>query len=103
MSFRRWRHLPDCQEHHQKKRNDEQYQEKCDCEVYNAPSLTYSKIGLALHMEFIEDDGSKINLDVDINPPTLPVGLNRKCQYSRFSGSHCIKHERHKITKILKQ
>ena len=70
----RCRHLPDCQEHHQRRRDDEKYEEKCECKVYNAPSLTYSKIGLALHTEFSEGDGSKINLDIDINPPTLPVG-----------------------------
>ena len=57
-----------------RRKDDNQYEEKCECKVYNAPSLTYSKIGLALHTEFLEDDGSKINLDIDINPPTIPVG-----------------------------
>ena len=76
----RCRHLPNCQEHHQKRKADVDYEEKCDCKVYNAPSLTYSKIGLALHTEFLEDDGSKINLDIDINPPTLPVGKMQMVQ-----------------------
>ena len=68
----RCRHEPMCSEH-QKKINDEDYQEQCECKRYNSPALTYSKIGLALHPQF-EENGQLYHLDVDINPPTLPVG-----------------------------
>ena len=47
--------------------------EKCECKRYNSPALTYSKIWLAMHPQF-EENGHLYNLDVDINPPTLPVG-----------------------------
>ena len=39
--------------------------------------MSYSKIGLVLHLEFKNKDGSVLNLDVDINPPQFPVSRRR--------------------------
>ena len=39
--------------------------------------MSYSKIGLVLHLEFNNKDGSVLNLDVDINPPQFPVSKRR--------------------------
>ena len=35
--------------------------------------FSITKIGIALHLEFDEPDGTKLNLDVDVSPPTIPV------------------------------
>ena len=39
--------------------------------------MSYSKIGLVLHLEFVNEDGSVLNLDVDINPPSFSVSNRR--------------------------
>ena len=44
--------------------------------------MSYSKIGLVLHLEFNNKDGSVLNLDVDINPPQFPVSKRRYKEYS---------------------
>ena len=44
--------------------------------------MSYSKIGLVLHLEFANKDGSVLNLDVDINPPQFPVSKRRYKEYS---------------------
>ena len=49
------------------------YKEECRCRNFTSPCLSYSKIGLVLHLEFVNSDGSILNLDVDINPPSFPV------------------------------
>ena len=43
--------------------------------------MSYSKIGLVLHLEFNNKDGSVLNLDVDINPPQFPVSKRRYKEY----------------------
>ena len=45
----RCRHEPDCEEH-KKRKTDSNYEEKCECGVYNSPSMTISKIGVVLHL-----------------------------------------------------
>ena len=42
----------------------------CDCKQFTSPCLTFSKVGLCLHLQF-----SKINLNLDIDfvPPSLPT------------------------------
>ena len=72
----RCKHAPDCEEHLQKLDNPE-YKEKCDCRIFNSPCLSYSKIGLVLHLEFVNEDGSLLNFDVDINPPSFSVSNRR--------------------------
>ena len=60
----RCRHVPDCQVHIQCQCQDK---EKCTCicccKQFSAPSLTHSKIGAVLHLEWVEKDGSKFHLD----------------------------------------
>ena len=64
-------HKPFCKEHMKRKDNPE-YVENCDCNEFVSPCLTYTKIGVALHLEFHDPEG-KFNLDVDVSPPTIPV------------------------------
>ena len=68
----RCRHKPDCQDHKEKLKNQE-HQETCDCKEFSNPCMSFTKIGIGLHIEFHEPDGTKINLDVDVSPPTIPV------------------------------
>ena len=68
----RCRHKSDCQDH-KEKLNNKEHQETCDCKVFSNPCMSYTKIGVALHLEFHEEDGTKFNLDVDVSPPTIPV------------------------------
>ena len=82
--YLRCRHLPGCQEH-QKTTEDPSYKEKCQCRNYTSPCLSYSKIGLVLHLEFNNKDGSVLNLDVDINPPQFPVSKRRYNEYRYIS------------------
>ena len=81
----RCRHQPDCEEH-KKTKDDPNYQELCDCKVYNLPSLSFSKIGIVLHLIFQEKDAPFI-IDVDVNPPTIPSIKN----VQDFNGSNRMK------------
>ena len=62
---KRCHHRNDC-----KITSDGNHQTNCGCTNFTSPSLTYSKIGGALHLRF-EKFG--FNLDLDINPPNLPT------------------------------
>ena len=73
----RCRHDPMCQNH----------QEKCKCKRYNSPALTISKIGLVMHPQF-EENGQLYHLDVDINPPTLPVGKIQMVRTSKRTNDY---------------
>ena len=68
----RCKHNPDCEEHLKKVDNPD-YEEKCECRNYTSPCMSYSKIGLVLHLQFAQEDGSILNLDVDVNPPSFSV------------------------------
>ena len=82
----RCKHKPDCEEHKKTKLNRD-YKEQCNCEVYNLPSLTYSKIGVVLHLCFQEKDQRKpFVIDVDVNPPTIPIE-----NVKNFNGSNKMK------------
>ena len=83
----RCRHEPDCQDHKKRKDNPE-HKESCDCRVFTSPCMSFTKIGLAMSLEFDEPDGSKLNLDVDVSPPTIPVRNNEK-----YDGSNKKKRE----------
>ena len=48
----RCKHKPDCQDHH------EGLNIECDCREYTSPSITFSKIGVVLHLEFCDEDGN---------------------------------------------
>ena len=45
----------------------------CECKEYTTPSLTITKIGVAIHVKFILEDGSFRHVDCDLNIPTIPV------------------------------
>merc|ERR1712186_156736 len=47
---------------------------------YTSPSLTITKIGVALHVKFALKDGSYSFIDCDINIPTIPTS-------TRYDGS----------------
>ena len=73
----RCRHDPGCEEH-AKKKDDPGYTEMYTCKNYSSPCLTWSKIGVVLHLEFVNDDGSVLNLDVDVSPPSIPLSTGSK-------------------------
>ena len=92
----RCRHKKDCEEH-LKRLSNPQYEENCNCKEFSSPCLTFSKIGVVLHLQFQEPDGSVFNLDADVNPPTIPV-----TNIDKFNGSNEMKRKwilenRHKI------
>ena len=75
------------------------------CRNYTSPCLSYSKIGLVLHLEFVNEDGSLLNLDIDVNPPSFPVSKRRYKKYGwveeepDYDGSNTLKRswlERHR-------
>ena len=55
--------VPDCEIH------DDVYK-TCGCQVFTSPSLTHSKIGAVLHLEW-RTGGNISTIDVDINCPIL--------------------------------
>ena len=94
----RCKHEPGCQEHLRRPKNDPEYKEKCDCRNYTSPCLSYSKIGLVLHLQFVIEDGSLLNLDIDVNPPSFPVSNRRYKDWfgdvkeePDYDGSNCAK------------
>ena len=82
IQYKRCRHEEDCQEH-LKTIEDPDYKENCNCKIFTSPGLSYSKIGLVLHLEFNNKDGTKFNLDVDVCPPTFPLS-NKMFRKKRF-------------------
>ena len=84
--FKRCHHRPDC-----KITNDGKHQANCDCKVFTSPSLTYSKIGGALHLRFGKFG---FNLDIDINPPNIPT-----CNIDQYDGSNWHKRQHLEKTK----
>ena len=49
------------------------HERTCNCQEYTSPSLTITKIGVALHVKFALRDGSFSYIDCDINVPTIPT------------------------------
>ena len=81
----RCRHLPDCKDH-QKKLKNPHHKETCDCRVFTSPCLTWTKIGVALHLQF--NDNPKFNIDIDLSPPVIHVK-----NADRFDGSNDLKRQ----------
>lgn len=79
----RCRHKADC-EQHKRCRCEEPSKckclDECGCREYASPSLTWSKVGVVLHLQWREEDGAIVTIDVDLNCPTWPT-------HSRFNGS----------------
>ena len=75
MQAYRCRHVHDCQVHILCECEDSDHCNcHCSCRQFTSPSLTRSKIGACLHLEWVETDGSTFNLDCDLNVPTVPCG-----------------------------
>ena len=72
--------------------DDPEYKEKCDCRNYTSPCLSYSKIGLVLHLEFANEDGPPLNLDIDVNPPSFPV-CNRRYYDDKYTDKFNVEEE----------
>ena len=79
----RCRHKADC-EQHKRCRCEEPSKckclDECGCREYASPSLTWSKVGVVLHLQWREEDGTIVTIDVDLNCPTWPT-------HTRFNGS----------------
>ena len=73
----RCRHKADC-EQHKKCRCTEPSEckcfDECRCREYASPSLTWSKVGVVLHLQWKEEDGGLVTIDVDLNCPTWHQG-----------------------------
>ena len=85
----RCRHKADC-EQHKRCRCEEPSKckclDECGCREYASPSLTWSKVGVVLHLQWREEDGTIVTIDVDLNCPTWPT-------HTRYDGS--INHYAH--------
>ena len=46
--------------------------DECGCREYASPSLTWSKVGVVLHLQWEEEDGAIWTIDCDLNCPTWP-------------------------------
>ena len=73
---------------------DRNHVETCQCRVFTSPCLTFSKIGLVLHLEFTQPGGDLLNLDIDISPPALPVSRGYRDRTGEFDGRNVQKRER---------
>ena len=73
----------DC-EQHKRCRCEEPSQCECldkrGCREYASPSLTWSKVGVVLHLQWREEDGTLFTIDCDLNCPTWPT-------HTRFDGN----------------
>merc|ERR1711971_285176 len=85
----RCRHRPDCEPHRDGvaeclngctyRCESFSHERTCNCQEYTSPSLTITKIGVALHVKFAMKDGSYSYVDCDINIPTIPT-------YTKYDG-----------------
>ena len=79
----RCRHRPDCWPHRdgvaecrngcEDKCELFSHKRTCNCQEYTSPSLSITKIGVALHVKFLLKDGAYSFVDCDINIPTIPT------------------------------
>ena len=79
----RCRHKSDCEQHKECRCEEPSKCEcldECGCREYASPSLTWSKVGVVLHLQWREEDGTIVTIDVDLNCPTWPT-------HTRFNGS----------------
>ena len=69
----RCRHKPDCEQHKRCKCKEPSKCEcldMCECREYASPSITWSKVGVVLHLQWREKDGTLCTIDCDMNCPT---------------------------------
>merc|ERR1711971_1023971 len=79
----RCRHRPDCEPHRDGvaeclngctyRCESFSHERTCNCQEYTSPSLTITKIGVALHVKFLNRDGCCTFIDCDITIPTIPT------------------------------
>ena len=86
--YKRCHHRPDCQ-----LTTDGKHQTDCDCKIFTSPSLTYSKIGAALHLRFGKFG---FNLDIDVTPPFIPT-----CNIDQYDGHNWEKRQYLERTKPI--
>ena len=78
----RCRHKADCEQHKRcrcKEPSKCECLDECGCREYASPSLTWSKVGVVLHLQWREEDGTIVTIDGDLNCPTWPT-------HTRFNG-----------------
>ena len=72
----RCRHKGDCEQHKRcrcKEPSKCKCLDECGCREYTSPSLTWSKVGVVLHLQWREEDGNLFTIDCDLNCPTWPT------------------------------
>ena len=80
----RCRHKSDCEQHKRcmcEEPSKCECLDECGCREYASPSLTWSKVGVVLHLQWREEDGTISTIDCDLNCPTWPT-------HTRFNGSN---------------
>ena len=78
----RCRHKSDCEQHKRcmcEEPSKCECLDECGCREYASPSLTWSKVGVVLHLQWREEDGTLFTIDCDLNCPTWPT-------HTRFDG-----------------
>ena len=78
---RRCRHRVGCQQHLKcqcldTSKCDKACQYQCDCKEFTSPSVTWSKIGAVLHLQWLDKDNKRVTVDCDLNVPTIPCGTD---------------------------
>merc|ERR1719234_879795 len=79
----RCRHKSNCEQHKRcscEESSKCECLDECGCREYASPSLTWSKVGVVLHLQWREEDGTLLTIDCDLNCPTWPT-------HTRFNGS----------------
>ena len=72
----RCRHKSNCEQHKRcwcKEPSKCECLNECGCREYASPSLTWSKVGVVLHLQWREKDGTLSTIDCDLNCPTWPT------------------------------
>ena len=82
------------------KLTDPEYKETCDCANFTSPCLSLSKIGLVLHLLFVDGE-ERLPLDVDVSPPSFAMSqVNyRGRPLPQFDGSNVDKRENLEATR----
>ena len=79
----RCQHKADCEQHKRCRCEELSKCEclyECGCREYASPSVTWSKVGVVLHLQWREEDGTLFTIDCDLNCPTWPT-------HTRYDGS----------------